>query len=145
MEFTLTGKELDQLLKDLRDIATKTKWDERYRESIMHSNPALYRTMPREDLDNEPITYPVVLLDRFAGSGREHAVEGDTFLSFMLDENGELDQKSIEVWMTDHQSFAREVTDKIKKWNFDPVVIDGIAIPALVFYRIPFRFEVVNK
>ncbi len=144
MDVTMTKKDIGELLDDLREIVTKTKWEPDYHDGIMHGNPAILRTMPGEDPDNEPITYPVVLLD--AGLSRHNEpVQGDTFISFVLDENGELDKKSIRVWMSDHRSFSREVTGKVKNWQFYPVVIDGVAIPVHVFFRIPFRIEVRNK
>ena len=144
MDVTMTKKELEELLDDLGKIVTKTKWNEDYRNGIMHSNPAILRTMPTEDPDNEPIMYPVVLLD--AGLSRyDEPLQGDTFISFILDGNGVLDKKSLEVWMSDHRSFSREVTGKIEDWKFGPVISDGVAVPVQVFYRIPFRFEVRNK
>ena len=145
MEVTMTKKELEKVLEHLEKITGKTKWDDNYRGGVMHSNPALLRTMPTEDLDNAYIEYPVVLLDRAAGDSRQHAVEGDTFLSFFLDEEGVLDKGSMRVWMSDHRTFSREVTDKIKNWKFGAVVWEGTTVPVQVFYRVPFRFEVVNR
>jgi hypothetical protein len=143
MEFSFSHKDAREFLETLQKIAEKTKWEEDYRDGMLHGNPAVLRTLPEPDPDNAYIDYPVVLLD--AGLGRsDGAMQGDTWIRYIVDEEGNVNKKSIRVVMSDHRSFSREVTGKVEDWKFRPLVRDGVAISVQVFERIPFRLRRVN-
>ena len=71
-------------------------------------------------------------------------MQGDTWIRYVVDEEGNVNKKSIRVVMSDHRSFSREVTGKVEDWKFRPLIRDGVAISVQVFERIPFRLRRVN-
>ena len=66
-------------------------------------------------------------------------MQGETLFEFVIDANGAPDVSTAQVIRTTAPQFVQSVLDVLPKMRFDPLVVEGCPVGALV--QMPFQFS----
>ena len=78
---------------------------------------------------------------QYPGHLQARGIEGEVWLTFVVEADGSVDMESLRTWLSDHPSFERSVHDYLRGTRYIPATKGGVAVRQSVAQRFVFGLE----